>query len=246
MDRMLYVAMTGASQTMLAQAANNHNLANASTTGFRADLSAFRAMPVFGPGAPSRVYAMAERPGTDFSYGTVLSTGRDLDVAVKGEGWIAVQGPDGKEGYTRAGDLRISSSGQLENGAGHPVLGNSGPIAIPPAEKVEIAADGTVSIQPTGQSAATLAVVDRIKLVKPPLEDLMKDSDGLMRTKDGSAVAADAAVGVAAGSLESSNVNPVDAMVNMISLARQFEMQVKMMRASQENDASAAQILRMG
>ena len=134
MDRLLYVAMTGASQTMLAQAANSHNLANASTTGFRADLSAFRAMPVFGPGAPSRVYAMAERPGVDMSYGTLVSTGNDLDLAVKGDGWIAVQGPDGREGYTRAGDLRISTSGLLVNGAGHLVLGENGPIAIPPAE----------------------------------------------------------------------------------------------------------------
>ncbi len=246
MDRLLYVAMTGASQTMLAQAANNNNLANASTTGFRADLSAFRAMPVFGPGAPSRVYAMAERPGTDFSYGSLLATGRDLDVAVKGEGWIAVQGPDGREGYTRAGDLRVSTAGLLENGAGHLVLGNSGPIAIPPAEKIEIGADGTLSIQPVGQSATTLAVVDRIKLVKPPLQDLVKGSDGLMRMQDDSVPPPDAAVGLSAGTLEASNVNPVDAMVNMISLARQFEMQVKMMRTSQENDASAAQILRMG
>ncbi len=245
MDKLLYVAMSGASQTMLAQAANNNNLANASTTGFRADLSAFRAMPVFGPGAPSRVYAMAERPGTDYSYGSLLATGRDLDVAVKGEGWIAVQGPDGREGYTRAGDLRVSTAGLLENGAGHRVLGNSGPIAIPPAEKIEIGADGTLSIQPVGQSAATLAVIDRIKLVNPPLQDLMKDGDGLMRMQDNSVPPPDAAVGLSAGTLEASNVNPVDAMVNMISLARQFEMQVKMMRTSQENDASAAQILRM-
>ncbi len=245
MDKLLYVAMSGASQTLLAQAANNNNLANANTTGFRADLSAFRAMPVFGPGAPSRVYAMAERPGTDFSYGSLLSTGRDLDVAVKGEGWIAVQGADGKEGYTRAGDLHISTAGLLENGAGHLVLGNSGPIAIPPAEKIEIGVDGTLSIQPTGQSATTLAVVDRIKLVKPPREDLIKGSDGLMHMKDDSVLPPDAAVGLSSGSLEASNVNPVEAMVNMISLARQFEMQVKMMRTSQEDDASAAQILRM-
>lgn len=245
MDKLLYVAMSGASQTLLAQAANNNNLANANTTGFRADLSAFRAMPVFGPGAPSRVYAMAERPGTDFSYGSLLATGRDLDVAVKGEGWIAVQGPDGREGYTRAGDLRVSTAGLLENGAGHLVLGNSGPIAIPPAEKIEIGTDGTLSIQPTGQSATTLAVVDRIKLVNPPMQDLMKGSDGLMRMQDDSVLPPDAAVGLSSGTLEASNVNPVEAMVNMISLARQFEMQVKMMRTSQENDASAAQILRM-
>lgn len=246
MDRSLFIAMTGASQTMTAQAANTHNLANASTTGFRADLSAFRAMPVFGPGAPTRVYAMAERPGIDFAPGTVTSTGRDLDIAVNGEGWIAVQAPDGSEAYTRAGDLRLSTGGLLVTGAGHPVLGNGGPISIPQAEQLEIGHDGTISIRPAGQSAATLAIVDRIKLVKPDLDKLIKGDDGMLRKADGQPTEADANVTVIGGSIESSNVNPVEAMVTMITLARQFEMQVKMMRTTEQNDESAAQILRMG
>ena len=244
MDRMLYIAMSGAKQTLLAQAANTHNLANATTTGFRADFEAFRSMPVFGDGQPSRVYAMAERPGVDLSVGTLVSTGRELDVAVEGEGWIAVQGADGQEAYTRAGDLRIGPNGQLVTGAGHAVLGNGGPIAVPPTEKFEIGVDGTITIRPTGQAATSLSVLDRIKLVNPPKAELVKGNDGLMRLKDGQAVPADANVRVATGSLEMSNVNAVESMVNMITLARNFEMQVRAMRTTQENDQAAAQLLR--
>lgn len=245
MDRMLYISMTGAKQIELAQAANANNLANVSTSGFRADLAAFRSMPVFGPGHPSRVYAMAERPGIDFTPGAISTTQRDLDIAVNGKGWIAVQAPDGTEAYTRAGDLQITHLGVLQTGTGLPVLGNDGPIAVPPAEKLEIGSDGTISVRPLGQSAATLAVVDRIKLVNPDENELEKDEDGLIRVKQGTIADADASVTVVSGSLEASNVNPVDAMVNMIVLARRYEMQIKMMKTAEDNDASAAQLMRM-
>ncbi|MEQ6341993.1 MAG: flagellar basal-body rod protein FlgF [Gammaproteobacteria bacterium] len=246
MDRMLYVAMSGAKQTMLAQAVNTNNLANVNTTGFRSDLEAFRSLPVYGPGYPSRVYAQTETPGTDLLAGTLSTTGRELDVAVNGAGWIAVQAADGSEAYTRAGDLRVTVNGQLETGAGRPVMGNGGPIAVPPFEKLEIGADGTISIRPVGQAANALAVVDRIKLVNPPLGQMEKGTDGLMRVKDGKSAVADAAVQLSSGVLESSNVNAVEAMVRMIELGRQFETQIKMMRAAQENDAASAQLMRMG
>ncbi len=244
MDRMLYVAMSGAKQIMLAQAVNNNNLANVSTAGFRADLDAFRSMPVFGPGYPSRVYTMTERPGTDMSAGALTTTGRELDVAVNGQGWIAVQAPDGSEAYTRAGDLRVSVNGQLETGAGHPVMGNGGPIAVPPFDKIEIGSDGTISILPIGQAPSALAVVDRIKLVNPLQRDMEKGVDGLMRVK-GSDAAPDATVSLAGGVLESSNVNAVEAMVKMIELSRHYETQIKMMRVAQENDVAATQMMRM-
>ena len=176
MDRMLYVSMSGAKQTMLAMAANSHNLANVNTTGYKADFSAFRSMPVFGEGLPSRVYAMAERPGVDLASGMINSTGRELDMAIKGDGWIAVQASDGTEAYTREGNLQVSENGLLTTGTGHLVLGNSGPIAIPPAQKIEIAADGTISIHPLGQAPNALAVVDRIKLVKPEHNKMEKDT----------------------------------------------------------------------
>lgn len=245
MDHMLYVAMSGAKETLIAQTSNSHNLANVNTAGFRQDLAQFRSMPVFGPGQPSRVYALTERPGVDFSPGTMQTTGRDLDLTVKGKGFIAVQAPDGSEAYTRAGDLRVSSSGLLLTGAGHPVLGNGGPVAIPPAEKLEVGDDGTISIRPLGQDAKSLAELDRIKLVNPPHDALEKGLDGLLHLREGGVAPPDASVSLVAGALEGSNVNAVAALVNMITLARQFEMQVRMMNLAEENDASTAQMLRL-
>ncbi|MDH5358875.1 MAG: flagellar basal-body rod protein FlgF [Gammaproteobacteria bacterium] len=246
MDRMLYISMNAAQQTMLAQAANSNNLANVNTTGFRADFEQFRSMPVFGQGLPTRVYSMSERPQTDYQQGSVQSTGRELDVSVQGEGFIAVRGKDGREGYTRAGDLHITEAGQLVTGTGLAVMGEGGPIAIPPAEKVEIGADGTISIRPIGEQANALAILDRIKLVKPDLKNVFKDSDGLMRLKDGSNAPLDATITIASGTLESSNVNAVSALVNMIELQRQYEMQVKMMKSADENGAASARLLQLG
>ncbi|MCP4406977.1 MAG: flagellar basal-body rod protein FlgF [Gammaproteobacteria bacterium] len=246
MDRLLYIAMSGAKETMLAQTVNTHNLANANTTGFRADLQAFQSLPVYGPVYPSRVYALTESMEVDFNPGALITTGRDLDVAINGDGWIGVQAPDGNEAYTRAGDLKINVNGLLTTGAGHPVMGNAGPVAIPPFEKIEIGTDGTLSIQPLGQNPNTLAVVDRIKLVNPDIADLKKGDDGLIRMRNAQIAPPDARVGLQAGSLESSNVNSVESMVNMIRLARQFEIQIKMMSTAQENDEATTQLMRIG
>lgn len=245
MDRMLYVAMSGAKQVSMAQAVNSHNLANANTTAFREDLAAFRSMPVFGPGAPTRVYAMTESPGVNLSSGAIQSTGRDLDMAVQGEGWIAVKAPDGSEAYTRAGNLRIESGGILVTANGYPVLGNRGPIAIPQAESREIGVDGTITIRGIGEFANSLSVLDRIKLVNPDSANLVKGKDGLMRLQNGGAVKPDASVRLVSGALETSNVNTVDAMVNMISLARQYEAQVKMMKAANDMAAKSDELLSM-
>jgi flagellar basal-body rod protein FlgF len=246
MDRMLYVAMTGAKETLNAQAVNNHNLANASTTGFRAELSAFQSRAVDGSGYASRVYATNASTGWNNQSGALLSTGRDLDVAINGDGWIAVQGPDGKEAYTRAGDLQIDPNGNLTNGAGHPVLGDGGPINVPPYTSIFFARDGSISVVAQGQTPDTTATVDRIKLVKPADSALVRSDDGLFRMKDGSDAPSDPTVQLGAGTLESSNVNTADAMVTMIELARHFEMQVKAIRTAEENGAAAAQIMRVG
>lgn len=245
MDRMLYIAMSGAKQTMLAQTVNSQNLANVSTAGFREDLLAFSSQEVPGAGLPSRVYSNGYSVGTNMAPGSIHTTGNDLDIAVSGEGWIAVQAPDGSEAYTRAGDLRIDSVGLLTTGAGHPVLGNGGPLAIPPAETIEIGRDGTVSIRPVGQAPNTLAVVDRIKLVNPVAGSLVKGADGLMRRGGGGEVTADAGVTLVSGALEMSNVNAVDALVNMMELSRHFEMQVKIMQTAQENDEASVRLLGM-
>lgn len=245
MDRFLYVAMSGASETLRAQAVANHNLANASTTGFREDLAAFQSRAVTGPGHASRVYATAGAVGWDASHGATQSTGRDLDVAIDGSGWIAVQARDGREAYSRAGDLRLEPSGLMVNGAGHPVLGDGGPITVPPHASLAIGVDGTVSIVPLGQGPDTIATVGRIRLVDPPAADLAKGEDGLFRMRDGSDAPASAGVRLTQGALESSNVNVADALVGMIELARRFELAVKAMRTAEENAASSAQLLRV-
>jgi len=246
MDRLLYVAMTGAKETLRAQAANSHNLANASTTGFRADLSAFQSRAVAGDGYASRVYATNSTTGWDSNTGSLIGTGRELDVAIQGSGFIAVQAPNGQEAYTRAGDLRLDANGMLLNGAGHPVLGDGGPISIPPNSAVAIAADGSVSIVPQGQGPETSAVIARIKLVDPAESAIHRGEDGLFRANEGTQVLTDANVKLASGVLESSNVNVADAMVNMIELQRHYELQVKAMRTAEENAASATQLLRNG
>lgn len=246
MDRMLYISMNAAQQTMQAQATNSNNLANVSTTGFRQDFEQFRSMPVFGEGLPTRVYSMSERPATDYQQGSIQSTGRELDISIQGEGFIAVQGREGREGYSRAGDLHVTATGQLVTGTGLAVLGEGGPIAIPPSEKIEIGADGTISVRPIGADANALAVLDRIKLVKPELSNVFKDSDGLMRMRDGSTAPLDATIKIASGTLESSNVNAVGALVKMIELQRQYEMQVKMMKSADDNSAASARLLQLG
>ncbi len=245
MDKLVYLAMAGAKQNMLAQTKSANNLANASTTGFKADLHQARAMQAFGDGHPSRVFSMGERPGYRLDAGTMMSTGNNLDVAVRGEGWIAVLDPTGAEAYTRRGDLKINANGLLENGAGHLVLGNGGPIAIPPFEKVDIGVDGTITIRAKGARPNELTVLDRIKLVTSENQDLMKNENGLFVRKDGGIEPANAVVQLASGTLEGSNVNPIEELVEMISLSRQFEMQVKMMQTAEQNDQSLERLLQL-
>lgn len=246
MDKALYIAMTGAKHNLLAQGVNANNLANVNTTGFRADLEASRAMPVYyGGGHPTRAYAMTEIEATDFTQGSMIETGNELDVAVKGDGWMAVQSPAGGEAYVRTGSLYVDSAGRLLTGNGMPVLGNGGPIALPPYEKVEIGDDGTITIREAGAAPNVLAAVDRIKLARIPEENLKKGEDGLIVKKDGIPQTPDPNVRLASGFLESSNVNAVAAMTEMLSLSRQYEMQVKVMSSADENSQASSRLLRI-
>jgi len=245
MDRMIYLAMSAAKQMLSAQSMAAHNLANANTTGFKADYTSFRSMPLFGPGQPSRAFAMTERSGIDSRGGELETTGRDLDVAIGGDGFIAVLGPDGTEAYTRAGNLNIDVNGRMHTAAGYPVLGNQGPISVPQAQSLNIGDDGTISVRPVGQEANTLSDVDRIRLVAPAFEDLIKGEDGLFRLRDGVVAKPDATVVLRKGMLERSNVQVVSEMISMIENSRQYEMAVKAMRSAQENDAASARILRI-
>lgn len=239
MDRATYIAMTGASQMMRAQSEVANNLANANTTGFKAELSAFRSLPVQGAGVPSRINVVDDGSGEDLTPGEMITTGRNLDVAVKGNGWIAVQAPNGSEAYTRAGSLQIDANGLLTDRNGDPVLGDGGPISVPPASHITIGSDGTISIVPQGQTPNTLSSIGRIKLVNPPGKQLQLGADGLMHLQGGGTAPADANVQLVSGTLESSNVKPTDMLVRMIELSRQFEMQVRAIHTA-DNDAQAS------
>ncbi|MCG2836913.1 flagellar basal-body rod protein FlgF [Photobacterium sp. WH77] len=249
MDRALYLAMSGAKQDMYGLQLHANNLANVRTTGFRADLEQARSMQAFGEGMPSRVFSMTERPGQDFAQGAVMTTGRDLDVAVEGNGWLAVLDASGQEAYTRAGHLKIDQTGLLQNSNGSLMVGeNGGPIFIPlPISKIEIGKDGTVSVRPQGAPADAMEVVDRIKMVKPDNSEVFKDVDGLFKSKvPAQLFDADAEVTLLSGALEGSNVNAVGEMTSMIDLQRHFEMQVKLMKTAEEMDQASSSLLRLG
>lgn len=246
MDKALYIAMAGAKHNMMAQTSHSNNLANANTTGFRADFAQARSMPVFyGEGHPTRAYALTERPATNFEPGPLKQTGRDLDIAIEGQGFIAVQSPEGTEAYTRAGSLNIDELGMLRTSSGLPVMGNEGPIALPPLEKMEIGSDGTLSIVAQGQGPEAMVEIDRIKLVNPDLNEMSKGEDGLLRLEGNVPALADAQVSVVSGALEGSNVNVMDEFTNILSLSRQFEMQLKIMTTAQQNSETSARLLRI-
>jgi flagellar basal-body rod protein FlgF len=239
---MLYVAMTGAKQLMQAQALVSHNLANVSTTGFRADLARFEARPVAGPGYASRVNTVATGLGFDRSQGSLVQTGTVLDVAIDGDGWLAVQAPDGSEAYVRSASLKVSALGLLETERGEPVLGDNGPLAVPPYTQISVAADGTISVVPQGQGPETMAQVGRLKLVNPEAAALGKRLDGLIEVTDGAEVEADANVKIASGFIETSNVNIAATLVDMIECQRQFEVAVRMMQTADQNASRAADL----
>jgi len=243
MDRLIYTAMTGASQVLEQQATVAENLANVNTTGFRATMDTFRAVPLVGEGLPTRTFVADATVGTDFSQAAIQHTGNPLDVAVNGPGWIAVQGADGKEAYTRNGSLQISPNGLLQTHSGLNVLSDNGPITVPPDTEVTIAKDGTISTVPSGSNAAAVVTVGRLKLVNPPTAQLQRGGDGLFRMKNGSAARSDARTEVIPDSLEGSNADPVKAMVDMISLARKFDMQMKMLQSADSNAQQATGII---
>ena len=246
MDRMIYTAMTGAKHILEQQATTAHNLANATSTGFKAQVDSFRAIPVISEGLATRAFVVDATVGADFNPGAIQATNRDLDIAIQGKGWFVVQRADGSEGYTRNGSLKVSENGILETATGLAVMGDGGPISIPPNVAITIAKDGTVSTVANGTQPGPSNIIGRLKLVNPPEETLVRAEDGMFVTNNGSPAEVDALVNVVSGALESSNVNVVDAMVNMISLARQFEMQMKLIQNAENNANKASQLLSMG
>ena len=249
MDRLIYTAMTGAAQALEQQAVVSNNLANTSTTGFRAQLATFRKVPLaFGDGTTpnndtTRTFVLSSTPGADYTPGPIAQTGNPLDVAIQGRGWLSVQTADGNEAYTRAGNLHVDQNGQLVTATNLPVLGTGGPISVPPGANVTIGSDGTISALTAGDPSTAIVQLDRLKLVNPDPNTLTRGDDSLFHTADGQPADADPTVQVASGALEGSNVNPVAAMVSMITNARQFQMQTKMIDTAASNEQTANQLL---
>lgn len=247
MDRLIYTAMTGAAHTLGRQAAVAHNLANVTSTGYRAEEHRLRAVQVLSRNSPTplatRAFTVDASTHTDYSPGPMLYSGRALDVAIDGQGWLALAMPDGSEAYTRNGSLEVSVNGILQTRTGIPVQGDGGPITVPPDVKITIAKDGTVSVIPETGAQNTVNAIGRIKLVDPPETDLVRGQDGLFRTRTSDPAPVNERTAIASGYLEGSNVNPVEQMVTMISLARQFEMQVKMLQTAEQDDKSATQVI---
>jgi flagellar basal-body rod protein FlgF len=239
MDRMIYLSMSGAKAAMQRQDVLANNLANVSTVGFRAELAAFRAVPVEGSGASTRVYALESTVGANHQPGAVQATGRNLDVAMKGNAWLAVQGLDGTEAYTRAGALDVNAEGLLVTKSGLTVLGDGGPISVPANSEVNIAGDGTVSAKAfNGRSSS----IGRLKLVTPESPSVLsRGPDGLFRAE--SDLSADATARVQDGALEGSNVSAVETMVAMIAAGRQFEQQMKLLQTAERQEQVAAKLL---
>jgi flagellar basal-body rod protein FlgF len=245
MDRMIYVAASGVRSTMQRQEVLANNLANLNTPGFRAETVAFRVAPLQGEGLQTRAFVAESTTGADFTPGVITTTGRALDVAVQGQGFFAVQAADGTEAYTRNGGFEINDQGLLQTQSGQLLLGDGGPINVQPGTAVTIAADGSISAVPAG-GGKPMTPVGRLKLVNPPGADIARGTDGLFRMKDGSQAQADPRVSVASGSIEGSNVSAVETMVGMITLARQFEMQMKLLQTADTSARKGAQLLGAG
>jgi flagellar basal-body rod protein FlgF len=241
MDRLIYTSMSGAKHLLARQDTLAQNLANVNTTGYRADVVALRAVPARGQEAGTRVFTVETTVGWDMKTGPMATTGRALDIAVQGPGWIAVQGADGNEAYSRAGNLQITAEGTLVLPNGAPILSDGGPITVPQDAQLSIAPDGTISAKLAGQTA--LNQVGRIKLVNPEDGELVKGLDGLFRTRGGEPAEVDPNVRIAEGTLEGSNVNVVETMIGMIAAARQFEMQLKLMQTAEQNEQKAGTLI---
>jgi len=239
MDRLVYTSMSAAKATLQRQEVLAHNLANVATNGFRAEMAALRAVPVRGDGATTRVFALETTVGYDDAPGVVQTTGRNLDVAMHGKAWMAVQGFDGTEAYTRAGSLQVGADGTLSDVSGRPVLSDGGPITVPLNARVDIAGDGSISATVGNQRPQAIG---RIKMVTPEAQ-LVRGTDGLFRAADGDPLPADATARLQAGALEGSNVNAVEAMVAMIAAARQFEHQMKALKTAEDKEQTAAKLL---
>lgn len=228
MDALIYTALSGAERALHAQQVRANNLANADTPGFRADLEMSVAEAVQGYGYDARHMGRLRADTVSSRQGALKQTERDLDVAIVGDGYIAVQWGDG-EAYTRAGALTVDAEGTLTSN-GRPVMGEGGPIQLPQYSQLAIGEDGTISIRPPGQPL--MQQIERIKLVRPEAADVAKNEAGLIVSRGQAELPADPTVRVRSGFLEGSNVSAVEEMVATMTLNREFELQMKLYKAA--------------
>ena len=246
MDKMLYLAMTGAKHIDLQQATTANNLSNVNTNAFKADLASFRALPVVGPGAPTRTYVVDNTIGHDMSQGSLMHTGSPSDFALGSPGFFAVQAADGSEAYTRGGGYVLDANGMMRTRSGLPITGDGGPITVPTGYQVQLGQDGSVVGVPQNGKDRTPQLLGQIKLVNPGDKEVYKGPDGLFRMNSGDTATADTNVKLVPETLEASNVNAVESLVQMISHGRQYEMNIKLMTNADQNDQKATQLLTMG
>lgn len=246
MDKLLYIAASGAKQDLLGTSVRANNLANTQTTGFKAMLEQTRAMPAYGDGLPTRVFSMTESPINNYAGGGMIKTDRELDLAIQGQGWFTVQDANGNEAYSRNGSMQLGANGELKDSHGNTMVGDFGPVFLPiPLSNIDIASDGTLSVRPQGAPETVLEEIGRLKLVNPDVKNMIRGDDGLFRLKSGDQAQEDPLVNIRNGMLEGSNVNPVEEMVSMISLQRHYEMQIKLMKKAESLDQRGNQLLRI-
>jgi flagellar basal-body rod protein FlgF len=246
MDKLLYIAASGAKQDLLGTSVRANNLANTQTTGFKAMLEQTRAMPAYGDGLPTRVFSMTESPVNNYAGGGMIKTDRELDLAIQGQGWFTVQDANGNEAYSRNGSMQLGANGELKDSHGNTMMGDFGPVFLPiPLSNIDIASDGTLSVRPQGAPETVLEEIGRLKLVNPDVKNMIRGDDGLFRLKSGDQAQEDPLVNIRNGMLEGSNVNPVEEMVSMISLQRHYEMQIKLMKKAESLDQRGNQLLRI-
>lgn len=247
MDRLIYTSLSAMRSLMQKQVMTANNLANVNTTGFRGDLTNSESVYLGdGSGAISaRAQATDSRDSADMGSGTSVATGRDLDVALNGDALLGVQARDGTEAYTRRGDLQLTDSGLLTTGDGLPVMGDSGPITLPPADKITIDKTGVVWIVPLGGDPANPVQTDHLKLVSATGSNIAKGNDGLFHVANGGALPSDPNAQLTAGALEGSNVNVTKTLTDMIDASRAWETQVKMLSGAKEMDTSTAELMNL-
>lgn len=245
MDRLVYTAVSGMNASMMRERMTASNMANAQTIGFKAEVMQAQAVTLDGPQLDVRALNRSEVKGANMKEGAIIATGRPLDVAMTGNTMLAVQSVDGQEAYTRRGDLSVSNTGVVENGEGLPVLGETGPLMVPPGSTVSISQDGSVMVRDPSVPEQEPQKIDRLKLVSTAGSQLEKDLAGVFRVPGGGVLPVDDNAKVIPESVEQSNVNSSEVLVDMIESQRLFDLRTKLVSTAKELDEGSSKLMRL-